>query len=343
MNQHVEFPGAGGARSGARIMKGLVVGLLCLAAAAWAGDSAKRDTAGLKWRRESGSVALYSGAAPVWKFSYGPDTVFPKFHPVALPGGPVLTADSPPDHHWHYGFWFAWMYLNKLNYWYPVDQKTGRFEGVAKWRSVKTRLGKDFSAHIGLVVEYSPSGQPPVLREERRITVSAPDPSGQYYFDWMGAFTPVGSAVVLDRVPIAGEPEGKDWGGFAGLSFRFATDFTDWAVAFANGQTGVAPTGRRDVAIDYNGMAGGREAGVAFLEGPGNLNSPTPWHLPIVGGPKTPAAFAQPAVLYYGPHTIQKGETLRLRYRVIVHPGRWDSRKVKAEYTKFIGSGEGTR
>ncbi len=315
--------------------------LLFCAVPTLAGGSAKPDAAGLRWRSESGSVALLSGAAPVWKFQFGPDTIFPKFHPVALPGGPVLTADSPPDHHWHYGFWFAWMYLNGVNYWYPSDQKMGRYEGITTWHNVETRLGRDFSAHINLVLEYSPSGQAPILREQRQIYISAPDPTGEYYFDWTSAFTPVGSAVVLDRVPIAGEPGGKTWGGFAGLAFRFAIDFTDWGVAFANGQTGVEPTGRRDVAIDYNGTCGGREAGVTFLDDPANLNTPTPWHL--VGDPKKPAAFAQPALLYYGPHTIQTGETLRLRYRAIVHPGRWDSQKVKAEYMKFIANREESR
>ena len=35
-------------------------------------------------------------------------------------------------------------------------------------------------------------------------------------------------------------------------------------------------------------------------------------------------SFFSPAVLCYEPITLQAGERLTLRYRVIVHPGRWN-------------------
>ena len=71
--------------------------------------------------------------------------------------------------------------------------------------------------------------------------------------------------------------------------------------------------------MDYTGSFAGREAGVAILDSASNLNSPSPWY--AING--NSMHYFSPAVLCYQPHTIKAGQELWLRYRVIVHPGRW--------------------
>ena len=44
--------------------------------------------------------------------------------------------------------------------------------------------------------------------------------------DYEYIFNPLIDEVILDRTPIEGEPEGKSWGGYAGLSIRFNQDYT---------------------------------------------------------------------------------------------------------------------
>jgi hypothetical protein len=85
-----------------------------------------------------------------------------------------------------------------------------------------------------------------------------------------------------------------------------------------------------------NGSAQGVEAGVAFLDHPQNLNSPSPWHL--VAQTHNSFLFAQPAVLYYGPHSLSEDESLVLRYRVIVHAGRWNAVQLKQSLEEFTHS-----
>ena len=48
-------------------------------------------------------------------------------------------------------------------------------------------------------------------------------------------------------------------------------------------------------------------------------------------------SFFSPAVLCYEPLTLQEGEELILRYRVIVHDGRWDADRLNAEHATYAG------
>lgn len=282
-----------------------------------------------EWRRDESSVALVDADRIVWQFQYASTLPKPLFHPVALPGGPVLTLDAPADHKWHHAFWFAWKYINGLNYW---EERDGEPRGVTSWRNVKITTHPTGSARITMDVLYQPPEKPPVLMEAREIRVSAPGPDGEYQFEWQSTFT-ARDRVVLSRTPISGEPEGKTWGGYAGLSWRFSRDLTDWRVVYANGDTALEPTGKRAVALEVNANGGGVEAGVAFLDHPRNLNSPSPWHL--VAQTRNSFLFAQPAVLYYGEHKLEPGQRFTLRYRVIVHPGRWDAERLNRAVKEY--------
>ena len=291
---------------------------------------AAAQSPGFAWDREATSTALLSRGQIVWQFQHASNLSKTMFHPVSLPGGPVLSWDQPPDHRWHHAFWFAWKYINGLNYW--EEGRPQEPEGRTTWRNVTVATSLDYSARITLEIDYHPPDQPPVLTERREVRVSAPDGQGQYHFDWESTFTAV-VPVLLDRTPIPGEAHGAGWGGYAGLSWRFAKDLTGWQVAFSNGDTALAPTGRKAAALEVNGASGGVEAGVAFLDHPDNLNAPSPWHL--VAEPKNSFLFAQPAVLYYGAHRLAANESLVLRYRVIVHPGRWSADRLKQEVARF--------
>jgi hypothetical protein len=290
---------------------------------------------GLEWRRSEGAAALVRGGETVWQFQYAPTLPKPMFHPVALPGGPVLTADAPPDHRWHHAFWFAWKYINGRNYW---EERGGEPVGFTAWKNVNIVTRPDHSARIGMEVEYHPPDEPAVLIERREVAISPPSADGSYRFDWQSTFTARGEPVVLGRTPIPGEPEGKSWGGYAGLSWRFSQQLADWRVAYATGDTAVEPTGKRAAALEVNGAAGGTESGVAFLDHPRNLNAPTPWHL--VAQKKNSFLFAQPAVLYYGDHKLAPKESLVLRYRVIVHPGRWDAARLNKALENYARGGK---
>jgi hypothetical protein len=285
------------------------------------------------WRREDGALALVGPAGPLWQFRYGPDLDTAYFHPLSTTDGRALTWNRPPDHVWHHGLWFSWKFINRINYW-EIDAETGRPAGRTSWSNVRVEAGDDLTARIGMDLAYRPAGQDaPVLTEERTIEARPPDARGVYVMDWTCAFRAV-RKVLLDRTPLPGEPGGQGWGGYAGLSLRLAEGLAERRVVSSDGPIEEMSDDRyrgRHPAVEYSGLVAGRPAGVAILDHPGNPRSPTPWYAIR----SAEMSFFSPAVLCYEPITMQAGERLTLRYRVIVHPGRWDPDRLQAEHAAY--------
>jgi hypothetical protein len=287
---------------------------------------------GQEWERQADSLALRRDGQIVWRFNFGANEAKPSFHPLALPAGAVLSCYRPKDHPWHRGLWFSWKYINKVNYW-EENRKTGLAEGKTEWRAPLMETHPDFSAHLVLDLDYHPTNGPVVLTEHRVITVSPPDETGAYHLDWDMTFRAAVEEVVLDRAPPMDEKGNNVSGGYAGLGIRATEGLQeaqvitgDGAVKYANNRfRGKAP------ALDFSGMIGGRAAGVAFLDSPANLNSPTPWY--VINN--APMYYISPAVLTYHPKTLKAGEILVLRYRVVVHPDRWTQEQLRLASKRY--------
>ena len=84
--------------------------------------------------------------------------------------------------------------------------------------------------------------------------------------------------------------------------------------------------------MDYNGLVDGQPIGVAICDHPDNLNHPTPWYAIR----SKVMSYFSPAVICFAPHKLAAGEKLTLRYRVIVHPNRWDAARLRSEYKRFV-------
>jgi|GEM_PF-206493 len=275
----------------------------------------------LVWEHAPGALSLLNNGRTVWRFNHDPGHAKPFFHPVALKDGTCLTWNSPPDHPWHHALWFSWKLINGLNYW-EEDKATGASQGRTSWESPQIEARPDFSATIRQALRYAPPGEAPVLGELRTVDISAPAADGGYRLDWTLAFTALAEQVTLDRTPIPGEPNGVDYGGYAGLSVRLARDLVDWKIANADGLAGAAGHRKPAAAMEFSGTVGPTAAGIAILDHPANLNAPSPWF--VVADAGTPFGYFSPAVVCLKPHTLRKGEAITLRYRVMVHPGALD-------------------
>jgi hypothetical protein len=281
-------------------------------------------------------LALFRDGAQVWRFHYdAAQSSKPYFDPVCVVGGPSLTWARPPDHAWHYGLWFSWKYINGLNYW---EEKAGKSQGETAWDAPKIEMRPDGRADIRLSLTYRPTATAaPVLKETRTVAISAPDAEGAYHMDWTQVFTAGETAATLDRTPLAHEPNGKSWGGYAGLSVRYSKAFTNLeTVASTVGRVPRAASGRLDTvaaAAEQNGFIAGQPYGIALLTHPANPRAPGDWY--PIETPSVPFYYLNAAFLLTGAYTLQPAETLTLRYRVCVHPGRWDVealRRAAADY-----------
>jgi hypothetical protein len=297
-------------------------------------SSGSQLPAPFEWGPGDSSVSLLRAGKPVWQFRYGKGLAKPMFHPLALVDGTVLTWDAPPDHPWHHALWFSWKYLNHANYW---EEGRGN-RGITEWTDVSVTRGRDFSAVIRMDLAYHEPGRAAVLKERREIRVSAPI-DGQYHLDWTMSFTAQDQDVELDRTPILGEEKGQAGGGYAGLSVRFAQEFGDWKAASTKGpvpqDTSVPFHGEREApGIDFNGKIAGRDAGVAVLDYPANLNSPTPWY--TIMNKEKDFSFLQAALIYYRPHVLKAQRSLTLRYRLVVHEGRWSAGELRTAQANYV-------
>lgn len=288
---------------------------------------------GYRWKAEEDkSLALLQGDQVLWQFCYDKEQAKPFFHPLALPDGRVLTCNSPPDHPWHHGLWFCWKFINGVNYWEP--DASGKPAGKTRWQDVDIRTHDDGTARIAMNLTYGPDDEQVLMTERRVVEVSAPANDGTYSFDWICQFTAGSSKIQLDRTPLPDEPDGKAYGGYAGLSVRFAKELVDRNVATGEGPVEFGPESRyrgKSSAMDYNGLIDGKPCGIAILDHPKNLNHPTPWY--AIGS--APMSYYSPAVICYGPHTLPPGESFTLRYRVLVHDGRWSPERLVTESSRF--------
>lgn len=278
-------------------------------------------------------VLVQPNGSIVWRFNFPPAPAKPHFHPVALPGQPPLTWVAPPDHPWHLGFWFSWKFINGVNFW-ETDAKTGRSDGLTHVVAIRPLARADFSARIELEIGYEPDANAGiVLHELRVIEISPPSHDGSYRFDWMMTFTAAGAPVRLDRTPLPSEPDGKPWGGYAGLTWRFAREFTEWRVVNTEDVHGEQTHGQPANACDFSGRLDGVAMGVAMVAHAENPHAPSPWYVTM--DPATPFACLMPAPLFDGAHVIRPRDSFTLRYRTIVHPGRWTADRLRAETEAF--------
>ncbi len=285
-----------------------------------------------QWKKEATSVGLFQEEKAVWQFVYTPDPARkPYFHPVALPGGSSLTWLSPPDHVWHLALWFAWKYLNKINYW--EANKEGFCDGKTDWSDVQVDTGSDFSARIRMNLVYHPHGSDKtVLTEKRTIRISPPARDGSYAMDWTMVFTAGSENVQFDRTPSTP----TSISGYAGLSARLAKELQEIRISATadKGQKIGDRYGYPATATDFNGRIDGSEAGMAMFDHPSNPRFPSRWY--VITEPSRPFWYMNAAWLQNEAYDLPAGKTLTLRYRVMPHPQRWDARKLEQEHRRYV-------
>ena len=313
----------------------------CLGVLLWIVQSTSAAGTAYSWSTNTDSIALVSSNQVVWRFNFSvTNATKPFFHPLSLPGGEPLTWQSPEDHPWHYGLWFSWKYLNGVNYW-EENTQTRRSEGTTSWRSVKQEAREDHSAHLELQLDYRPrNATNSILTELRQLDVSAPRADGSYVIDWWSEFEAGAEAVRFDRTPLPGEPGGQVYGGYAGLSLRFAREFSKPQL-HATGDVGERKDNRyrfAAAAADYGGQIDGSECGVAILEHPSNPRHPGRWY--AIDSPDQSTRFINAAWLQLKPFDLAAKARFTLRYRIIVHPGLWDHSQLQTEASQYSASGK---
>lgn len=107
----------------------------------------------------------------------------------------------------------------------------------------------------------------------------------------------------------------------------------------SEGVTGKDVWGKRARWIEYSGPIDGEIVGVVIYDHPDNPRHPTWWHAReyglVAANPFGRRAFEGKRE-QAGDLVIQKGESIRMRYRIVIHDGAWDAKRLEAAVTDWI-------
>jgi hypothetical protein len=244
---------------------------------------------------------------------------YPFFFPVNGPksGGSVTSMRNGEYPH-HSSLFFGCDRVNGGNYWQ---------EGLERGRIISSgaRIAEQDTAHVIITDECSwkrPDAPSPI-RDSRKITITAPR-DGMYQIDF------VITLEMLEDVTIEKTNHSL-------FSARMDPDLSvknGGTMVNAAGDSGEKATfGKTSPWMDCFGKRGDITEGLAILQHPGNIDYPAPWFTRDYG-------FFSPTILYWPSDDkathLDKGDSVTLRYRVLVHAGNTQAADIAGEYQKYI-------
>ena len=269
----------------------------------------------------------------------------PILWPIIGPTGKAMTRAYPmatvegekADHPHHRSLWFTHMEVNGWNFW-AEDSSYGKSktksEAVSKLGLTKHREFKQASAsgdRVTLVAVndwLAPDGKK-VLEDERRLTFFVQGDARVIDFD-IDLKATEGPVLFGDnkdgvfgvRVPTSMDVDAKQGGRI--INSEGLADKDAW--------------GKPAKWCDYHGPVGGETLGIAILNHPSSFRYPTTWHV------RTYGLFAancfgwhdfNPAAGMKGDHTLPAGETLKFRYRVVLHKGDEKQGQIESAFAAY--------
>ncbi|MBI5769075.1 MAG: PmoA family protein [Verrucomicrobia bacterium] len=305
----------------------------------------KARVATQRYRWEVGgpeSVGLVGPCGLVWRLNFAAGLAKPHFHPLQTADGRCLTQVAPPDHRWHHGLWHSWKFIDRVNYW-EEDRPGGRPEGVTRIAERRVLHTGDTGARVRLRLEYHPADRDDavVMDDTIDLAIELPREDGSYRIGWEQTAR-ARRPVVLDRTPPPGHPDGKDWGGYTGLSFRGDRFLTEVALRTSAGRRDAEAQRQPAKWAALTGTVDGRAAGLAMFDHPANPRHPTPWYQVLRrsrgGAPPSPFWYLNAALLQNEPLPLAPGQPLTLRYLLRVDNEPPADAALESEWAHFAAS-----
>ena len=304
-----------------------------------------------------GKVAVEIGGKPFTDFyftgeAFNAKVTKPYLWPLRAPSGTAITRSwpmeevaeeaaekkpsrtGPPamDHQHQRGLWFAHDNVNKLDFWnnewsYFADLHRKNL-GRINLKKMGTASGKDQGSITATFEWTDMEGNNPILTEDRVMTFY--NDAKLRYFDVDLTLTAIAKVVFGD---------GKD--GAFGIRLRpvLQEDKGKSHITNAEGLVGEKSLwGKPSDWCDYSGEIAGEKVGVAILDHPENPRHPVRWHARAYGlfaaNPWGLAVFTNDKT-QDGSMTVEPGQSVRYRYRVIIHPGDVKDADIAGQYTKY--------
>jgi hypothetical protein len=271
----------------------------------------------------------------------GKDLNRPYLHPLRTASGKIVNRSFPAgqlpgettDHPHHAGLFYGHGDVNGYNYWAiqnvptPPGKASPTMGRIVLKEVASVQSGKE-SGTIDVVLSWlTPEGKP-LLTETRKMTFHSHPMLRIIDFDF--DFAAIDKVVFRDTkegtfamrmATVLDEPPAKEKPG--------APTRTGKLVNAQGGEREANVWGKRSPWVDYAGEIDGERVGVVMMDHPGNPRHPTYWHSRGYGlhsiNPFGVSDFLNDKA-QNGSLTLEPGQHVRFRYRVIVHPGRGPDR-----------------
>jgi hypothetical protein len=272
----------------------------------------------------------------------------PYLHPLRAASGTIVTRGYPMipdvpgethDHPHHRGLWMTHGDVNGLDFWgNDVSQDNGKKGVVALVKVNKVTSGKK-SGTIDATFDWKAPDGHAILTEARRMTFYSDPKLRTIDFD--------ATLTAHEAVTFGDTKEGT-----------FAIRVAPWleegdkkspAEPKRTGQMVTAQAkkgeklvwGKRTEWVDYAGETKGEKLGIAIFDHPENPRHPTWWHARAYG------LFAANIFGWHdfendksrdGSLKLREAQTLRFRYRIVIHPGDYASGGIGELYRQYSGA-----
>lgn len=286
--------------------------------------------------RAGDRIEVAIGGRPFTTVFAGPDVPKPYLHPLRSASGKVVTrgfpmekipGESTTDQH-HRGVWLGYKSINGFNFWENEfsyhDPKAGKVttESIGDIHS-----GPGSGSFHGVFTWLAPTGRP-ILEESRMMA-----------FGGDATTRTVDVEIVLKALTAATFGDAKD-GAFCVRLAEPLIEKNGGMIVNSEGGRQMAQTwGKQASWVDYSGAIEGEKLGVALFEHPVSFHHPSRWHVRDYGllavNPFGSQAFDKG--LPDAGFTLPEGQSIRLRYRILIHPAL-DPDRIGALYREFASA-----
>ncbi|MBA7562544.1 hypothetical protein ES708_04196 [subsurface metagenome] len=251
-------------------------------------------------------------------YIYSQDEKYPFFYPVNGPSKASVTSIRNGNYPHHSSLFFGCDKVNGGNYWQ---------EGHNRGQIISLRADIIESGGEKIVIEdeciWKRSGANSPIKDVRRITITAPSDK-MYQIDFDITLEMLMDVTILKT----------NHSLFSGRMDPDLAVINGGIMINAEGAKSEKGTfGQPSPWIDYSGERGKNIEGMTIMQHPSNKWYPSPWFTRDYG-------FFSPTPMYWPEDpekgmVLKKGETIKLRYRVLVHSGNHETADIAGHFEEY--------
>jgi len=289
--------------------------------------------AGVTLTRTGDTVHVEIDGKPFTDLFFGPDAPKPYLHPLRSASGKIVTRRFPmekvegettSDVH-HRGVWLAYELVNGFDFWQNEASENNKLAGKVVTVRVDSLKSGDKEGSLRGVFRWLSPANEAMLEETRGMT-----------FRGDARLRMVDVDIVLRALVDTKFGDTKD-GAFCVRLAEPLIERNGGVITNSAGGRGMKEAwGKPADWVDYSGELQGEKLGVTMFEHPSSFRHPSLWHVRDYGllavNPFGSKGFDKDAP--DATFTLKRGESLHLRYRVVVHPAM-SAAEIAALYADF--------